>query len=359
MLRPARLSLSPSSSQSRRLHYSLAKQWALEEFVVLPENECAWKASCTLLRKPGSLPAPLVFWGPAGVGKTHLARGLGTRFCERTNRARTATLSAVDYAEDVAKAARANELPSLRARYASLDLLVLDGLESVAGKTWLQQELLRTFDALRARGVTMVYTARTPPARLTGLSARLRSQLASGVTVSAGLPGEASRRRLLGAFSDRLQISLSPEICCILAKGLPGSARDLLDALTVLNAAAEEDEGPITAALAKRYVTIQGGQCCCARLSAIAEAVASYFDVTVPELVSARRSQPVTRGRQAAIYLARQLTSRSLVEIGRFFGGRDHSTVLYSCRRVAQGRQQDRELDAALNQVVDALRSGT
>jgi len=131
----------------------------------------------------------------------------------------------------------------------------------------------------------------------------------------------------------------------------------LVTALTLLHAAAKESGSPVTAALASRYVAEHDKQFDVSRMSTIAQGVAAHFELSVSELISSRRSQPVTRGRQVAIYLARELTHRSLAEIGRFFGGRDHSTVLHACRRVGQICQEDKGLGASLEQLRDGLRT--
>lgn len=351
---------SPSTLRLRRFPKRAPrspKRLSLDNFIVFPENRFAWEVSRRVLRKPGTFRGPLFIYGPPGVGKTHITRALALQMAERTPQPRIACLTCEDFADESAKATRACELPSWRARHEHLDLFILEQLEGVARKGWLQQELLHTLDVLRIRGVPTVLTARCAPGRLNGVSARLRSYLNWGLTAPILLPGEKSRQLFLKMYCEQCRISLASEGCQVLARGIQSNPRDLITALTLLHAAAKESGSPVTTALVIRYVAEHDKQFDVSRMSTIAQWVAAHFELSVSELISSRRSQPVTRGRQVAIYLARELTHRSLAEIGRFFGGRDHSTVLHACRRVAQICQEDKGLGASLEQLRDGLRT--
>ena len=355
MSRPAASLASSASRRSWKASGRSPHNPTLDDFVVLPENWFAWEVCRAIAGQPGRVESPVCVFGPAGTGKTHLTRGMSMQFADHAPQPRIACVSGKDYADEVAKAARNNDLPSLRARYDRLDLFVLDGLEFVVGKSWLQDELLRTVEFLHSQGATCVLTSWCAPRCMTGVSARLRNHLVGGLAVSISLPGRDSRRALLKSICARRLMSLPSDSLATLADEICGSPRDLLDALSLLNAVARDSSGAITPTLASRYTALHDKGYGDRRMSTIATTVAAQFDLTVAELISSSRSQPVTQGRQISIYLARELTDGSLGEIGRFFGGRDHSTVLYACRRVAQTRLVDRRFDRMVNQIREAI----
>ncbi len=240
----------------------------------------------------------------------------------------------------------------MRARYRKAGLVVLEDVGSLGGKAVAQEELVHVLDALSATGSQMVVTALAPIGQLPGISVRLRGRLEAGLTVELSLPGAATRRVVLLRSAGLRGIALSEAAAKLLADGLNVSVPELHGALLQLEMPARLHGGSIDAQAVRSYLAHRNGASEPA-LRDIAVAAARFFALTLTELRSPSRRRAVVTARGVAILLARQLTPKSLEQIGRYFGGRDHTTVMHAFRKT----EELVKTDPAIRQAVGQLRS--
>ena len=325
------------------------------EFIAGPENRLAGQAVRAVLERQvldaaESDCSPLVLYGPAGSGKSHLARGLAAWWQQNhggpshTTSNQTARvvlcLSGAEFAQQYAAAVEAGKVDAWRGRCRRLALLVLEDIGQLAGKSAAQRELWHTLDALAQRGALVVVTARSLPSQSPNLLSALRSRLSAGLSVPLSLPGVAARRAIVERLAAARGLNLPKRAAQALADGLTLSAPALLGALMELEMLAQQEGSHLSADRVRRYVASYGrGEPLTMR--AIAGLTAKYFRLKVSDLKSASRRQSLVTTRGVAMHLARQHTDLSLQQIGDYFGGRDHTTVLNSLRRTEDLIQRD------------------
>ena len=314
-------------------------------WVTLPENHTAQAAAehvagCVASGRPGRTANPLVLHGPTGTGKSHLAAALAAAVAARAPDRLVHARPAADFGP----ADSDDDLAALRAA----DLVVVEDLQHLPERA--ADGLAALLDRGLARGQQWVVTAAAGPGHLTRLPARLTSRLAAGLIVGLDPPGPAGRRRLLAAFAGRRGLDAGPDVLDWLAANTPGSGRLLDGALgrvaalaRVLGRAPSADEvaGQFRVEAEARRVTVER----------VAEHVGRYYRVEPRQLQGPGRSRNTLLPRQVGMYLARQLTGLSLGQIGAYFGGRDHSTVLHACRKVEEALARDVSLSGAVREL--------
>jgi chromosomal replication initiator protein len=311
-----------------------AHRLALDRFIAGPENCLAEVAVRSVLSEHCPAFNPVVFYGPTGTGKSHLARGLADVWKNEYRRSVIYTFAS-DFARDLTDAMETQAVEEFRARFRGPLLLVIEDVGQLVDQRWAQEELLHTLDAQLAAGNRVVITAPCAPAQLSGFLPGLRSRLSGGLTVPLVAPECLTRTEILRELAALRGLALSLEVVQILAEGLPGTVPELLGALVQLEMTSRVEARPIEARMVRRYLKgrtrVQSPQ-----LREIARLTARHFSLKLSDLRSTSRRQAVVRARGVAIYLARHLTSDSLETIGRYFGGRDHTTVLHACRKTEE-----------------------
>jgi chromosomal replication initiator protein len=306
-----------------------------------PENRLAALALQPFLDRVPTYASPLVLYGPHGTGKSHLARGLADWWIERYPDQRVRWLPASDLAREHAAALTGDRLDAWRRELGQLDLFVLEDIGQIAGKRPAQHELVQLLDALAERDALVVVTARTLPTHWNVLLPALRSRLSAGLVVPLSLPAPATRRAVLERVASARRLSLSKRTINCLADGLNAGVPTLVSAILELELRSAT-EGRVLDTKRVRELVTQRGNAQIPSLRDIASSTARYFGLTVAELKGPARRQPVVAGRRVAMYLARQLAGKSFGEIGAYLGGRDHTTVLYGCRRAESLVRSDR-----------------
>jgi chromosomal replication initiator protein len=327
----------------------------LTQFFAGPENALAATGIAPFLDRSTAIYSPLALYGPPGSGKSHLARGLADWWREKFPAAAVECLSGREFVEAHTEKRGSPVLETWRERLRSSALFVLDDLDELADKLPAQQELAYVVDALADRGSLVVVTAAELPARRCGFSPALRGRLSAGLAVALAPPGKAARRAILAGLSATRGISLSGEALDALAEGLQGSVPALVSALVELELLASVgcerlDRERIRDFVARR---VPGPR----TLREIANLTARYFGLKVADLKSPARRRTLVAGRGVAMYLAREVTASSLAQIGSFFGGRDHATVLYGCRRTEKLLRRDRAIREAVAELRKLLAS--
>lgn len=325
-------------------------RFTFDRFVVDASNRVALNAAMGLA-EPGPVRfSPLFLHSATGQGKTHLMHAIGAAYLDAVPGARVLLMSAERFMFDFVQALRNRDTHSFKSHLRSADLLLVDDLQFIAGKDSTQEEFFHTINEVMGAGKRLVISADRCPQGLDGVEARITSRLSCGLVADIKAPDLALRRAVLERkLADMPGARVPGEVLDLLAARVTANIRDLEGALNRVVAYAhlsgvEVDLDFAVATLgdvlrgAERRVTIDE----------IQKAVSAHFALKPVDLVSARRAVVVARPRQIAMYLAKRLTTRSLPEIGRKFGGRDHSTVIHAVRRIEELRDKDREIDSAV-----------
>ncbi len=345
----------------------IAGSFVAGSFVAGSENLLAARTLGLLLEGgqapfDGAVPFnPLLIYGPHGSGKSHLAHGLAEWWRERFPQAAVEYCTGADFAREYAAALSAGRLEEWRDRLHRADLLVLENLGELASKPAVQQELLLLLDALADREARVVLTARSLPTQWQGLCAALRSRLSAALAVPLALPSQATRRAILESLAEGRGLPLSRQVLDKLAAAVPGGVPALVAAIAELELAAR-----VTGKLASseqvdsrqlRNLVEHRNSESAPTVREIARLVARHFGLKLADLRSPQRQRSLVAARCVAMYLARQLTPASLSEIGEYFGGRDHTTVLHGCRRTEKLLTRDVAVRQAVADVRRSLTS--
>lgn len=285
--------------------------------------------------------SPLVLHGPSGCGKSHLAQGLA-HWLGRLTLAPGRLLSAADFSGEFIDALEDDVAPIWRRKIRESNWLVIEDLWQIAGKTSPQQELIGLLDILAEKRAPVIVTLRVSPSRTPNLLPALVSRLNAGLSTPVATPGVQARRMLLAELCAQRGLPAGNDfeaVLELLARDWPGGAAGLFGALHALENASRAEGQPIDAPLVRRLLA--GVATPEPTLSGIAVHTARHFKLTLRDLKSPSRRRAVVTARGVAMYLARQLTPKTLEQIGAYFGGRDHTTVLHGCRQVEQLVQVD------------------
>jgi chromosomal replication initiator protein len=285
-----------------------------------------------------------LLYGPPGTGKTHLVSALATDITRQCPDLIVPVVPANEFGNGPANEGN----PGPADQFANPDLLIVEDLHHLPARA--VESLVQLFDALQARHCPVVFTALHGPQQLPQLSARLASRLAGGLPVGLTALSAPSRLALLADKAQRRQLAVSREVLAWLAEHLAGGGRQLEGALVRLETLARLHQRPLDVATVADHFREQA-EAARPTVERIAQRVGGYFRVEPRHLQSRRRSRQVLLPRQVGMYLARQLTELSLEQIGAYFGGRDHSTVLHACRKVEQALTQDPALSGAVRQL--------
>jgi chromosomal replication initiator protein len=299
---------------------------------------------------------PLLIYGPHGSGKSHLAHGLAEWWRQRFPQSAVEYCTGSDFARDYAAALAAGRLEKWRDRLHSADLLVLENLGELTSKPAVQQELLLALDALADREARVVLTTRSLPSQWQGLSAALRSRLSAALAVPLALPSQATRRAILESLAEGRGLPLSRQVLDKLATAIPGGVPALVGAIAELELAARTSGEQVDTGRVRELVEHQDSESV-PTVREIARLVARHFGLKLADLKSPQRQRSLVAARCVAMYLARQLTPASLSEIGDYFGGRDHTTVLHGCRRTEKLLTRDVAVRQAVADVRRTLAS--
>ncbi len=346
----------PAMADAPAVPVALAERPALDprytfaRFVVDPSNRVAFNAARLMAENGPARFSPLFLHAGTGQGKTHLMHAIAHAYLEVRPDAKVLCMSAERFMFDFVAAMRARDTFAFKMRLRSADLLLIDDLQFIAGKDATQEEFFHTVNEIMGAGKRLVITADRSPQALEGVEARIVSRLGAGLVADIKAPGIELRRAILTAkLSELPEVSVPADVLDMLASRIHTNIRELEGALNRVVAYAQLTGERIDLSFATQTLgdVLRGAQRR-VTIDEIQKLVSQHFELKPLDLVSARRSRNVARPRQIAMYLAKRLTTRSLPEIGRKFGGRDHSTVIHAVRKVEELRETDREIDAAV-----------
>jgi len=320
-------------------------------------NRMARAAAMHVATVPGHLYNPLFIYGGVGLGKTHLMHAAGNRLLADKPSAKVLYIHAEQFVSDVVKAYQRKTFDEFKDKYHSLDLLLIDDVQFIANKERTQEEFFNAFEALLAKKSHIVMTSDTYPKGLTDIHERLVSRFDSGLTVAIE-PPELEMRVAILINKARAEGSEMPEeVAFFVAKNVRSNVRELEGALRKCLAYSRFNQKDISIPLAREalrdLLSIQNRQI---SVENIQKTVADYYKIKVADMYSKKRPASIARPRQIAMYLAKELTQKSLPEIGELFGGRDHTTVLHAVRKIGGERQQATELNQQLHVLEQTLK---
>lgn len=318
-------------------------------FVILPENRLAYTAVTRWPDPTQQIPL-LILYGTSGIGKSHLVRYALNLAQEKNLDWKQKHLTASTFAAELAEASEARGIARFQKQYRTADLLVIEDLQGIERRPETQQQLVSLLDEFLKEGKPLLLTSRKPVGELEGFSARFISRCHGGLIVPLRKPGPESRRLLWEHFAKKRHLLLPEEVLTLLATKCDVSPREIQGILLQIENLARQSRKLLDVALVKRFLDTELPQVQL-NLKEIARITAQHFGVPLARLRSAQRDQTTVVPRQCAMLLARELTSEHLESIGKFFGGRDHSTVVRACQRLQSQLGDDPELRRHLQQL--------
>jgi chromosomal replication initiator protein len=337
----------------------LQRRFTFEAFVTGPSNRFAQAAALAVAEAPARAYNPLFIYGGVGLGKTHLLHAIG-HFVDRNHPELSLHYVSVEtFTNEFINALRDGGMRSFKDRYRSTDILLIDDIQSLQGREQTQEEFFHTFNALHDSGKQIVISSDRPPKAISRLEDRLRSRFEMGLITDIQPPDVETRIAILQkrVRSDGYEVH-DPEVLALIAGRVSENVRRLEGALTQVVAEASLSKRPITVSLANEVLgkLHPGGGA--VEVESIQGEVCRYFGVSRDELTGAKRTRRIVAPRQVAMYLSRELTDASLPAIGRAFGGRDHTTVMYAVQKVAANMGDEGELLSAVQTLRARLTGG-
>ena len=320
-------------------------------------NQMARTAALHVAGAPGQMYNPLFIYGGVGLGKTHLIHAVGNALLADNPDARILYLHAEQFITDVVKNYQRKTFDELKAKYHQLDLLLIDDVQFFAGKERTQEEFFNAFEALLAKRAHIIMTSDTYPKGLVDIDERLTSRFDAGLTVAIEPPELEMRVAILMRKAELEATQMPEDVAFFVAKNVRANVRELEGALRKILAYSRFSHKEINIGLArealKDLLSIQNRQI---GVENIQKTVADFYKIKVADMYSKKRPASIARPRQIAMYLAKDMTQKSLPEIGELFGGRDHTTVLHAVRKIAAERQKNTELNQQLHVLEQTLK---
>jgi chromosomal replication initiator protein len=356
---PAALDLNVFSDdehlRARTRNGALNPRYTFDRFVVGAGNQFAQAASFAVATDPAKSYNPLFIYGGVGLGKTHLLHAIGNLAFERNRRFKICYITAEKFTNELIYCLRTNRMPDFKEKYRSVDMLLVDDVQFIAGKQRTQEEFFHTFNDLYSSRRQIVVTSDKFPKEIPDLEERIQSRFEWGLVADIQAPDMETRVAILNRKAEAEQIPLTQDVAIFLATAIKTNIRELEGSLIRIGA---------HASLTKREINLELAREVLSRLfestvrevspDTIIKAVADLFGVKVSELRSERKHKVVAMPRQLAMYLIRSMTRCSLPDIGQRFGGRDHTTVMYAVKKIEKKLRED----VSLKNTVDALRKG-
>ena len=336
-----------------RRKLGLNENYTFNNFVVGDSNKLAHAASLAVAKNPGHSYNPLFIYGGVGLGKTHLIQAIGHYVLDTKPALKVVYVTSEIFTNEVIRSIQKGKMNDFHNKYRSVDVLLIDDIQFLAGKERTQEEFFHTFNALHNNYKQIVITSDRLPKEIPTLEDRLRSRFEWGLMVDIAPPDFETRVAILKKKAEKEKIKVPDDVIYYIAENIKSNIRELEGALIRLLAHASLNNSEITLDFTKRILSGIFGKIEKKKIDAeeIKKIVSSYFSISVEDIEGGKRSQDYTIPRQIAMYLIRELTNLSLPQIGNLFGGRDHTTVLYSIDKIKRELKKDENLKAAVEEI--------
>ncbi len=348
----------PPASGGQQRGSNINPDFTFDNFVEGKSNQLGRAAALQVALNPGHAYNPLFIYGGTGLGKTHLMHAIGNQIQLQRRDARIIYIHSEKFVADMVKGLQHNTINEFKRHYRSVDALLIDDIQFFAGKERSQEEFFHTFNALLEGHQQVILTSDKYPKEVEGLEERLKSRFSSGLTVAIEPAELETRVAILMRKAQQAEIDLPHEVAFFIAKRIRSNIRELEGALRRVIANAHFTGSAITLDFAKEALSdllaLQAKQ---VTMENIQKTVAEYYKIRINDLLSKRRNRSIARPRQMAMALSKELTNHSLPEVGEAFGGRDHTTVLHACRKIAELRESDQKIGEDYANLIRTLTS--
>ncbi|CAI2716861.1 chromosomal replication initiator protein DnaA, partial [Nitrospina watsonii] len=336
----------------------LNPKYAFNSFVIGPNNQFAHAACQAVAQNPAHNYNPLFLYGAVGLGKTHLLHAIGNQITAHNPNLRVRYISAERFTVDLIESIKRDKMAQFRERYRPLDVLLVDDIQFIAGKERTQEEFFYTFNSLYEYHKQIVVSSDRYPKDMKNIEERLRSRFESGLIADIMPPDLETKMAILYKKADLHEKNISQDVAMFLANNIKSNIRELEGVLLRVIAYASFTRRNIDMTLAKEVLkdfTVDKNKNF--SIANIQKTVAQYFHIKVSDLKSKKRSRDISIPRQIAMYICREYTQASLPEIGKHFGGKDHTTVIFSHRKISGIVKENSELNGSIQQVLNILES--
>ncbi len=336
---------------------TLNPKYTFEKFVVGSCNQFAHAAAKATSEAPGTTYNPLFIYGGVGLGKTHLMHAIGHTIKARSPHMRVAYITSERLMNELINAIRFNKTPAFRDKYRSIDVLLMDDVQFMAGKERTQEEFFHTFNVLHNSQKQIIVTSDCPPREIPTLEERLHSRFEWGLIADLEPPDLETKVAILKRKADLDGIDLADDVAIYMAGKVKSNVRELEGSLVRLVAISSMKGVPISKALAQESMKniLDSARPAGLTMDRIARAVAAHYDLTVDEMKAKSNSRAIAMPRQVAMYLCKQLTRHSFPEVGREFGGKHHTTVMHSVDKIESLRKDDRNFHREMDELIDSI----
>ena len=334
----------------------LNRLYTFEGFVAGKSNQIARAAAIQIAENPGTSYNPFFIYGGVGLGKTHLMQSVGNRLNKNNQKMKVAYVHSERFVGEMVSALQHNTINSFKNQYRSLDVLLIDDIQFFAGKERSQEEFFHTFNVLLEANKQIIITSDRYPKEIRGLEERLKSRFGWGLTVCIDPPELETCVAILMVKASLEGFDLPEEVAFFIANKIRSNVRELEGALRKLMANCKFTNREPSVDLAREslrdLLALQAKQI---TIENIQKTVAEYYNIRISDLLSKRRNRSITRPRQLAMAITRELTSHSLPEIGDSFGGRDHTTVIHACKKTALFKESNNRIKEDYENIVRSL----
>ncbi|MFH1552899.1 MAG: chromosomal replication initiator protein DnaA [Candidatus Omnitrophota bacterium] len=343
--------------ESRYQEIGLNANYIFDNFVVGQSNRFAHAASLAVCEKLSKVYNPLFIYGGVGLGKTHLMQAMGHEILSKHPRAKVLYISSEEFTNQLIGAIRKKMTPKFRSMYRNVDVLLIDDIQFIAGKEATQEEFFNTFNALHDSHKQIVLSSDRSPQDIPALEERLVSRFAWGLIADVQLPDFETRMAIMEKKSETASVKVPKEVLYFLAQNIKTNIREMEGALIRVVAYAQLSNKEMTVDLAKEVLKgMISAKEKKITIDLIQKVVADFFDISKSDMTTKKRTRAVAYPRQLAMYLSRELTEYSLPDIGGFFGGRDHTTVMHACDKIGKELKQNTHTQTVLAGLIEAIK---
>jgi chromosomal replication initiator protein len=351
---PPEKAVNPSPEPKKKdKHPQLREDFVFERYIIGKNNRAPANAAMAIAKNPGKAYNPFFLYGGVGLGKTHLIQAIGNYIHQNSN-SKITYITAEDFLNEYVDAIRENKMPAFRNKFRRVDVLLIDDIHYIQGdRPGVQDELFLTFDSLQNERKQLIFTCDRPASELKQITERLKSRFNLGYSMDIDPPDFETRFAILRTKAQEMGISIPDGVITLISENISSNIRELEGALRTLVMYAEMISEPITLELAQKklkdkFADPQQGNI---SVENIQRAVAEYFSLSLTDLIRKKRTKKVATARQIAMYIAHKITDYSTIELGQYFGGRDHATVIYSCQKIEEMIISDPNLDSTIQKI--------
>jgi chromosomal replication initiator protein len=329
---------------------NLNPKYTFENFIIGPFNEVAYSAGQATLRAPGTY-NPLFIYGATGLGKTHLIQAVGNALKSRNPNLNILYTNTEKFTNDVIGAIQANKIASLKEKYRTYDVFIMDDIQFLSGKDKTQEELFHLFNVFFDKGRQVIFSSDKHPNYISGLEDRLKSRLSQGMIIDISKPEYESRIAILNAKCREKGITISPEVLDFIAMHVEGNIRELEGIFNTLTAQIDAKHRELNIQEVKTLIKNNIKPKKNVSVEDIIKTIAHFYNLDESLLYEKTRRKEIVRARQVSMYILREDYNISFPLIGRKMGGRDHTTVIHSCDKIKEEIQTDTELAQEVEQI--------